>query len=91
MELPYTLIKLIVISSWFCLSAAYFLFFMGMHNNTKSGNSFRLLLPWALFDASEFNERGNWFRRASLALWLLSIPYALLCWHYFPLLASTSS
>lgn len=46
--------------------------FIGMHNNTKDGNTFRLLNPMSLFDPSQFNEEGNRYRSSLLKIFGLS-------------------
>lgn len=44
-----------------------FVSWMGMHNNTVDGNSFRLIYPFVVFDRSQFTDAGNYWRRRHLA------------------------
>jgi hypothetical protein len=70
MELITGIITTILVIGVFILSVAWIVIFMGMHNNTKDGNSFRLLNPFILFMPGQFNEVGNKYRRAMLWIYL---------------------
>jgi hypothetical protein len=69
MELITGMLTTLLVIGIFLLSVVWFVIFMGMHNNTKDGNSFRLLNPFILFMPSEFNEVGNKYRKAMLWLY----------------------
>lgn len=43
-----------------------FITWMGMHNNTIDGNSFRLIYPFIVFDKTQFTDIGNYWRRQHL-------------------------
>jgi len=58
------------------LGVLFFIYFMGMHNNTIDGNSFRLINPFSLLDSSQFNEEGNRYRRKFLVLWVALVPFS---------------
>ena len=73
MELLTGILTTILVIGIFLLSVAWFVIFMGMHNNTRDGNSFRLLNPFILFIPGEFNEIGNKYRKSMLWLYLGSI------------------
>jgi hypothetical protein len=53
------LLKLSFLAGYLVLGVLFFFYFMGMHNNTIDGNSFRLLNPFAMFDKSQFTDKGN--------------------------------
>ncbi len=77
MELLKAIFGILLAFSWLILLAVWFVVFMGMHNNTKSGNSFRLLNPFILFQPSEFNEQGNRYRKTMLWLYLIAFAFYL--------------
>ena len=58
--------RLLFMGGCLVVSVLAWIYFVGMHNNTKDGNSFRLLNPLSLFDSSQFNDEGNRYR---IALW----------------------
>ena len=68
MELIQVIIKILAIAVVFGFGIVNFVFFMGMHNNTIDGNSFRLMNPFILFLPNEFNEKGNEYRKKALKL-----------------------
>ena len=45
-------------------------YWVGMHNNTVDGDTFRLMWPWAELDASNFNEEGQRCRRQFWKAWI---------------------
>lgn len=46
--------------------------FVGMHNNTIDGNTFKLLVPFVTWDSRHFNERGNYWRVRYNRAWILA-------------------
>ena len=77
MELLRAILTLIFTFGQFALGVAGFIIFMGMHNNTKDGNSFRLLNPLIIFMPDEFTEKGNKYRKAMLWFCLCAIIYGV--------------
>ena len=77
MELLKAIAIMALSAGWLALAVVWFVLFMGMHNNTKSGNSFRLLNPFILFLPSEFTEKGNKYRKAMLWLYLFGVAFGV--------------
>ncbi len=71
LSLAQVLLRLSMLAAYLVLGILFFVYFLGMHNNTKDGNSFRLLNPFALFDKSQFNDDGNRYRIKLLRLILV--------------------
>ena len=74
-------LRLIFIAVYLILGILFFVYFIGMHNNTVDGKSFRLLNPMSIFDSSQFNEEGNRYRNKFLKVWvagLLLVPLIFL-------------
>ena len=67
------ILRLVLLAAYLFLGILFFVYFMGMHNNTTDGNSFRLLNPLSLFDKSNFNEQGNRCRVKFLLVWLAAL------------------
>jgi hypothetical protein len=67
------IVRLALLAAYLFLGVLFFVYFMGMHNNTADGNSFRLLNPLSFFDKSKFNEEGNRCRVRFLMVWLAAL------------------
>ena len=66
-------LRLMFLAAGLILGTLFFVYFIGMHNNTVDGNSFRLLNPLSFFDKSQFNEEGNRCRIKFLKVWLVGL------------------
>ena len=67
------ILRLTFIAVYSILGILFFVYFIGMHNNTVDGNSFRLLNPLSILDKSQFNEEGNRYRNKFLKVWLAGL------------------
>ena len=67
------ILRLMFLAAGLILGILFFVYFIGMHNNTVDGNSFRLLNPLSFFDKSQFNEEGNRCRINFLKVWLAGL------------------
>jgi hypothetical protein len=83
MSLFDALIRVIFVIGSFVLCVAFFVIFIGIHNNMKGGNTFRLMLPLVLFERSQFSEVGNRYRVRFLILYAVSLGWGLLFYWYF--------
>ena len=73
MELLQAIATILLTAGWFIISVVWFVLLIGMHNNTNDGNTFKLMNPAVWFMASEFNEKGNKYRKAMLWLYAIGI------------------
>lgn len=77
LSLTQVLLRLSFLAGYSILGVLFFIYFMGMHNNTIDGNSFRLLNPFAMFDKSQFTDEGNRYRQKFLTVWLAAFPLGI--------------
>jgi len=77
------LLRLSLLAMYFVLGILFFVYFMGMHNNTIDGNSFRLLNPVSFLDASQFNDEGKRYRVKFIKLCLAAGPLSYLAFIVF--------
>ena len=82
MELITELAKIIGMIAYLGLAVWWWRTWLGMHNNTIDGNSFRLIYPLIIFDKSQFTEKGNYWRVQHLYADLAAIVFSVLYWAY---------
>ena len=75
MNLLDAILSIIFTFGHFVLGAAIFIVFMGMQNNTKDENTFRLLNPFIIFMPDEFTEKGNKYRKNLIFLYFIAAIY----------------
>ena len=75
MELLQYISTTLITVVWFIFSIAWFVLLIGIHNNTNDGNTFKLINPAVWFMPSEFNEKGNKYRK--IMLWLYAIGFVI--------------
>ena len=78
LTLAQVILLMAILALGLVLGVLFFIYYMGMHNNTIDGNSFRLINPISLFDSSQFNEKGNQFRVKFLKLWFALVPFSFI-------------
>jgi hypothetical protein len=69
--------KVVGIFIYLVIGGIFWVTWMGMHNNTIDGNSFRLIYPFVIFDKAQFTERGNYWRVRHLMLYLIGVPISI--------------
>ena len=82
MELLETIINLLGIVGYIGVVIWWWVTWMGMHNNTINGNTFRLIYPFIVFDKFQFTEKGNVWRKRHLYAWLWGIVLSISIWGY---------
>lgn len=83
MELLIVLAKVLGVVSYLGIAIWWWVTWMGMHNNTIDGNSFRLIYPFIIFDKSQFTEKGNYWRIRHLYADTVAIILSIVIWAYF--------
>lgn len=66
MEAIVIILKFVAILGYIGLAVWWWITWMGMHNNTIDGNTFRLIYPFSVLDKTQFNEKGNYWRKQHL-------------------------
>jgi len=82
MEAVIVVVKIVALLGYLGLSVWWWISWMGMHNNTIDGNSFRLVYPLAMFDERQFNDKGNYWRKQHLYSYGIGIAFSILFWLY---------
>ena len=82
MEMAVIVLKLIGVFGYLGMAAWWWITWLGMHNNTIDGNSFRLIYPFVVFDKSQFTEKGNYWRVRHLYVDVVAIIFSIGCWGY---------
>ena len=80
MDTIVVIFKLVVIIGSIPLSVWWFITWMGMHNNMADGNTFKLILPFYVFDKDLFNEKGNKWRLRQLYTDAIILFFSLIYW-----------
>ena len=73
-------LKVVGIFIYLVMGAIFWVTWMGMHNNTIDGNSFRLMYPFVMFDKTQFTEQGNYWRTRHLLLYVIGLPISFIYW-----------
>ncbi len=77
------LLRLTFLAAYLIFGILFFVYFMGMHNNTIDGNSFRLLNPFSFLNDSHFTDEGKRYRVKFIWLWLAAVPLSFLAFIVF--------
>jgi len=80
MEALIIILKVVGIFIYLVLGVGFWVTWMGMHNNTIDGNSFRLMYPFIVFDKTQFTDRGNYWRSRHLLLYVVGIVLSIGYW-----------
>ena len=84
MQTALEILKLTYVISYFALGIWWWVTWIGMHNNTIDGNTYKLINPFAVFDKNQFTEQGNSWRIKNLIcdalLIILAIIYGIYNW-----------
>ena len=82
MELLTISAKIIGLMGYLGIAVWWWVTWLGMHNNTIDGNSFRLIYPFIIFDKSQFTEQGNYWRVQHLYADGAAIIFSVVYWVY---------
>ena len=82
MEIALGIIKVAYLIAYLILGIWWWVSWVGMHNNTIDGNTYRLIYPFIIFDKKQFNEKGNSWRRSHLTCDVIMFVFGLIYFGY---------
>ncbi len=66
MEIAWKIVVVLYFLAWIIAVLVAIRSWVGMHNNTNDGNTFKLLTPVFMLEDSDFNEKGKAWRTMHL-------------------------